>query len=331
MFKAVILIIAFLMVSCAAPQSVSSRPTKGRFAIAIHGGAGVIAKDASEAERKAYVAGLEKALREGRDRLSRGESALDACEAVVRILEDDPNFNAGKGAVFTEDGKHELDASIMDGSSLKCGAVGAVRTVKNPISLARLVMEKTTHVLLISDGAEQFADSVKVERVDPSYFDTEKRRKALEEVLKERKAAPKPRGTVGCVALDMQGNLAAATSTGGMTAKRFGRVGDSPIIGAGTYANNASCAVSCTGTGEEFIRHAAAFDVSALMLYKGLSVEKAAHTVIFERLQPDDGGLIAVSNTGEIAMPYSTLGMFRGAADSGGRFDIAIWEKWEGK
>jgi len=335
MLKAAVLVLILLLVSCASPQLAAPRSGKGRFAIAIHGGAGVIEKNAPEAERLAYVQGLEKALREGRDRLSRGESALDACEAVVRILEDDPNFNAGKGAVFTEDGKHELDASIMDGSNLACGAVAAVRTVKNPISLARLVMEKTSHVLLIGDGAEQFATTVGVERVDPSYFDTEKRRRALEAVLKERRekaaATPKSRGTVGCVALDIHGNLAAATSTGGMTAKRFGRVGDSPIIGAGTYANNATCAVSCTGTGEEFIRNQAAHDVSALMQYKGVSVEQAAHTVIFERLKPDDGGLIALSHTGEIAMPFSTLGMFRGAADSGGRFEVAIWEKGESK
>jgi beta-aspartyl-peptidase (threonine type) len=291
----------------------------------------VIAKDTPLKERQEYVRSLDRALREGRDRLARGESALDAAEAVVRILEDDPLFNAGKGAVFTEDGGHELDASIMDGQTLACGAVGAVRTVKNPISLARRVMEKTPHVLLISDGAERFAAAEGVERVDPKYFDTDKRRKQLEQALEERrkKAAaepPKSRGTVGCVARDTHGNLAAATSTGGMTAKRFGRVGDSPIIGAGTYASNATCAVSCTGTGEEFIRNAAAHEVSALMMHLGVSVEKAAHTVIFERLKPDDGGLIAVSHTGEIAMPYSTLGMFRGAADSSGRFSISIWE-----
>jgi beta-aspartyl-peptidase (threonine type) len=234
--------------------------------------------------------------------------------------------------VFTEDGRHELDASIMDGRTLSCGAVAGVRTVKNPIALARLVMEKTPHVLLMGDGAEQFAASVGVERVDPTYFDTDRRRKALEEFLKKRKqkednAPPKSRSTVGCVALDLQGNLAAATSTGGMTGKRFGRVGDSPIIGAGTYANNATCAVSCTGTGEEYIRLVAAYDVSALMQYGHLNVDQAAHTVIFERLKPDDGGLIAVSHTGEIAMPFNTNGMFRAAADSNGRFEILIWDK----
>ncbi len=340
MVKVVILlcILPWLAACCSTPRTPEPRssstpppPGPGRFAIAIHGGAGVIGRDTPEEERRAYVAGLEKALREGRDRLARGESALDAAEAAVRVLEDDPHFNAGKGAVFTEDGRHELDASIMDGRTLACGAVAAVRTVKNPISLARLVMERTPHVLLIGDGADQFGASMGVERVDPSYFDTEHRRRALEKFLEEHKrkdAVPeKSRGTVGCVALDTHGNLAAATSTGGMTGKRFGRVGDSPIIGAGTYADNATCAVSCTGTGEEFIRHVAAYEVSALMRHRALSVEQAAHAVVFERLKPDDGGLIAVSHTGEIAMPFSTLGMFRGAADSTGRFEVAIWEK----
>ena len=303
------------------------------YAIAIHGGAGVIEKTATPEERESYLASLTKALREGHDRLARGDAALDVVEAVVRILEDDPNFNAGKGAVFTAEGTHELDASIMNGANLACGAVAGVQTVKNPISLARLVMEKSPHVMLAAEGAEQFASAMNVERVDPSYFDTPRRLKGLEkwrqeqeEKAKEAQNPEKPRGTVGCVVLDRHGNLAAATSTGGMTGKRFGRVGDSPVIGAGTYASNETCAVSCTGTGEEFIRHAAAFQVSAIMRYTGASVERAAHTVIFERLKADDGGLIAVSRNGEIAMPYSTLGMFRGAADSTGRFEVKIWE-----
>jgi beta-aspartyl-peptidase (threonine type) len=329
---ALLLLILAAAASCAAPRIGSSRvgsSSKARFAIAIHGGAGVIDKNTPAAERDSYLQSIHRALTEGRDRLARGEQALAVAEAVVRILEDDPNFNAGKGAVFTEDGKHELDASIMDGRTLACGAVAGVRTVKNPITLARLVMEKTPHVLLAGEGAEQFAASMGVERVDPSYFDTEKRRKALERFLENRKQRPDPeksRGTVGCVTLDVDGNLAAATSTGGMTGKRFGRVGDSPVIGAGTYADNKTCAVSCTGTGEEFIRHVVAFQVSALMRYGDMSVDKAARTVIFERLKPDDGGLIAVSSTGEISMPYSSAGMFRGAADSSGRFDVAIWE-----
>lgn len=317
-----------VLVSLAFAACGSSAPRGGvRFAIAIHGGAGVIDKGGPEAERDSYTLSLERALRHGRDRLAAGDSALDVVESVVRMLEDDPNFNAGKGAVFTEDGRHELDASIMDGKNLACGAVAAVRTVKNPISLARAVMERTKHVMLASDGAEQFATIAGVERVDPSYFDTDKRKKALEKFLENRKREQeRSRGTVGCVALDTSGNLAAATSTGGMTGKRFGRIGDSPVIGAGTYADNKTCAVSCTGTGEEFIRHVVAYQVSALMRYAGMSVDKAARTVIFERLQPDDGGLIAVSRTGEISMPYSSSGMFRGAADSTGRFGVAIWE-----
>jgi L-asparaginase / beta-aspartyl-peptidase len=327
MLKLAILPCVLALASCTAAKY--NAPMSQRFAIAIHGGAGVISKDTPAAERDSYLQSLQRALTDGRDRLARGESALAVTEAVVRILEDDPNFNAGKGAVFTEDGRHELDASIMDGRTLACGAVAAVRTVKNPITLARLVMEKTSHVLLASDGAEQFATSVGVERVDPSYFDTEKRRKALERFIENRKKQPdqdKSRGTVGCVALDIHGNLAAATSTGGMTGKRFGRVGDSPIIGAGTYADNKTCAVSCTGTGEEFMRHVVAFQVSALMRYANMSVDKAARTVIFERLKADDGGLIAVSRNGDISMPYSSAGMFRGAADSSGRFEVAIWE-----
>jgi len=328
---AVILAATFLAACAASPTT----PRAPAYAIAIHGGAGTIPKDTPPDQRDAYLATLKAALDHGQARLARGDSALDVVESVVRILEDDPKFNAGKGAVYTEDGRHELDASIMDGRTLACGAVGAVRTIKHPISLARLVMEKTTHVLLIGDGAEAFADATGVDRVPNSYFDTPKRYEALQKALEERKkAAPstaptpadKPRGTVGCVALDTRGNLAAATSTGGMTAKRFGRVGDTPIIGAGNYADNRTCAVSCTGTGEEFIRHVIAHDVSARMLYKGQSLADAADAVIFQTLKPDDGGLIAVSKDGDIAMPYSSAGMFRAAADSRGRFEVAIWE-----
>lgn len=315
----------------AASETSSASGERMDYAIAIHGGAGVIDRGGDETEWKAYEASLERALREGRDRLAKGEAALDVVEAVVRMLEDDERFNAGKGAVFTAEGTHELDASIMDGRSLACGAVAGVKTVKNPISLARAVMERTPHVMMAGAGAESFATQAGVERVDPSYFDTPGRFKRLEEWRREQEAknakAERSRGTVGCVALDRAGNLAAATSTGGMTGKRFGRVGDSPVIGAGTYASNETCAVSCTGTGEEFIRHVAAFQVSALMRYGGKGVEEAARVVIHERLKPDDGGLIAVSKDGRIAMPFSTSGMYRGAADSRGRFEVAIWEK----
>lgn len=346
------LVVTLLLCACASqhPRALSENP---RFAIAIHGGAGVIDKNSPAEKRAAYESSLRAALTLGRDVLANGGTALDACEKVVRMLEDDPLFNAGKGAVYTEDAKHELDASMMDGSTLGCGAVAAVRTVKNPISLARLVMVKTRHVMLIGDGAEKFADEAGVERVPNSYFDTPHRMEALQNALEERKReqgkvsdsqpggqahswhASRPlhtpgneyRGTVGCVALDVQGNLAAATSTGGLTAKRWGRVGDSPIIGAGCYANNATCAVSCTGTGEEFIRHGTARTVSDLMEFKQWAVTRAADEVIHRRMTKDDGGLIAVSRTGEIAMPFSTDGMFRGAADGNGRFEVGIWEE----
>lgn len=317
-----------------------------QFAIAIHGGAGVIEQVASSPEQtEEYLAALERALRVGRDELAKGGSALDACEKVVNVLEDDPKFNAGRGAVYTADGRHELDASIMDGATLRAGSVAGVKTVKHPISLARLVMEKTRNIMLSGDGAEEFATKMSVERVPNSYFDTEYRYKVLQEVLEEQKkqsmldpsldgAATAPalyqdsyRGTVGCVALDMQGNLAVATSTGGLTAKRWGRIGDSPIIGAGSYANNKTCAVSGTGSGEQFIRHTVARDVASLMEYKGMSAWDAAQEVVFHRLKQDDGGVIVVSRTGEIALVFSTPGMFRGAADSSGRFEVGIWKE----
>lgn len=322
-----------LLAGCAATQQPAGRGPA--YAIAIHGGAGVISRDTPAEQRDAYLASLRTILEHGRERLARGDSALDVAESVVRMLEDDPQFNAGKGAVYNEEGKHELDASIMDGRTLGCGAVAGVRTIKNPISLARLVMERTPHVLLMGDGAEAFADTTGVDRVPNSYFDTPKRYEALQKALEARKkpasAAPspvdeQPRGTVGCVVLDTHGNLAAATSTGGMTAKRHGRIGDTPIIGAGNYADNRACAVSCTGTGEEFIRHVIAYDVAARMLYKGLTLQQAAHAAVFETLKAGDGGLIAVSRSGGIAMPFNSLGMFRGAADSRGRFEVAIWD-----
>ncbi|MFZ4574936.1 MAG: isoaspartyl peptidase/L-asparaginase family protein [Phycisphaerales bacterium] len=301
-----------------------------RFAIAIHGGAGVLSKTAPPDEVAAYEQALRTALTLGRDMLAAGRSSVDTVEAVVRVFEDDPKFNAGKGAVYTAQGTHELDASIMDGRDLSCGAVAGVRTVKNPISLARMVKERSRHVLLASDGAEQFADEMKVERVPNTYFDTEKRRRALDEWKKENGVAtanrpPYSYGTVGCVALDAQGNLAAATSTGGMTGKRFGRVGDTPIIGAGCYANNATCAVSCTGTGEQFIRHGVAKTISDRMELAHESVEAAASHVVFKTLNPDDGGLIAVAANGDIVLVYNSEGMFRGAADSSGRFEVGIW------
>jgi beta-aspartyl-peptidase (threonine type) len=333
-----LLLSAALLAGCAAQSPSPLNSAAPRFAIALHGGAGVLSKTATPAEVAEYEASLRAALTVGRDMLAAGRSSLDTVEAVVRILEDDPRFNAGKGAVFTARGTHELDASIMNGQTLACGAVAGVTTIRNPISLARLVMERTRHVLLASSGAESFADQMQsqgvagIERVPNTYFDTEKRRRSLEEWRSENGTAlaehkpPFAYGTVGCVALDAQGNLAAATSTGGMTGKRFGRVGDSPIIGAGCYANNATCAISCTGTGEQFIRHVVAKTVSDRMELANESLRTAAEHVVNKTLNPDDGGFVAVSRTGDIVMVFNSEGMFRGAADSSGRFDIAIWE-----
>jgi beta-aspartyl-peptidase (threonine type) len=313
----------------------ASSPHRPRWAIAIHGGAGTVPKNIPEAERDAYLNSLTAALRLGQGILQRVGSSLDAVETVVRFLEDDPLFNAGKGAVFTHDGKHELDAAIMDGRDLSCGSVAELRTVKNPITLARLVMEKSPHVFLVGEGAERFATEMKVERVPNEYFSTPKRYAQWQDALKEeaakaaaQKAADpkKDKDTVGAVALDMQGNLAAATSTGGLTNKLWGRLGDVPVIGAGTYANNQTCAISATGIGEQFIRHTVAHDVSALIEYAGLTLQQAAEKVIREKLKPGDGGLIAVGKDGAIALVFNSEGMYRGAADAGGRFEVKIWE-----
>ncbi len=307
-----------------------------KWSIAIHAGAGVIAKGKDQSEVLAYRDSLSEALAQGRKMLSEGATAMETVEEVVVLLEDNPLFNAGRGAVYNEVGKHELDASIMDGSNLSCGAVAGVMTVKNPIRLAKRVMTATRHVLLAGRGAEKFADTQSdIERVAPSYFDTEGRLRSLQRALKARRKSAanmkvfrrqELRSTVGCVVRDQAGNLAAATSTGGMTAKRWGRVGDSPLVGAGTYANNDTCAVSCTGTGEEYIRHGVAYDVAARMRYRGDSLEEAARAVVFEVLAKDDGGLIAVDSQGNMTLVFNTLGMFRGAADSSGHFEVAIWE-----
>ncbi len=297
-----------------------------RFALAVHGGAGAIDPDLPAADRQPYLDGLARALTAGRDVLAAGGAALDAVERAVRALEDDPLFNAGRGAVYTAEGRHELDASIMDGATLACGAVAGVTTVRNPVSLARRVMERSGHVLLAGDGAERFATAVGVDRVDNRFFDTPPRRAELDHKLAALRldpAAPYSHlGTVGAVALDAAGHLAAATSTGGMTAKRYGRVGDSPVVGAGTYADDRTAAVSCTGVGEQYLRHAVAYDVSARVAYLGQSVVEAAEAVVFHTLGKDDGGLIAVGRDGRIAMPFNTRGMYRGCCDDAGRFEV---------
>jgi beta-aspartyl-peptidase (threonine type) len=304
-------------------------------AIAIHGGAGVIDRAQMAPEREAsYLAGLSAALDAGYAILERGGSSLDAVGEAVRLLEDDPQFNAGRGAVLTHDGEAELDASIMDGVGPRAGAVAGLRHVKNPIGLARLVMDKSPYVMLIAAGAEQFAREQGLEFVPNSYFRTPYREQELQRAIdRERRSqqgAPAPgtiTGTVGAVALDRAGNLAAATSTGGTTNKRYGRVGDSPIIGAGTYANNDSCAVSATGSGEFFIRSVVAYDIHALIRYKHLCVEDAAKEVVQVKLKRTggDGGVIAIDRTGQIVLEFNCEGMFRGARDSRGRRDVAIY------
>jgi beta-aspartyl-peptidase (threonine type) len=314
----------------ALPAASHAQPGKIEYAIAIHGGAGDDPAKLPPEERRAREQALRKALEMGVKILREGGESLDAVEQVIRFLEDDPHFNAGRGAVFNADGGHELDASIMDGRNKACGAVAGVRTVKNPISLARLVMTKTRHVLLAADGADRFAKEMGVEQVSQDYFSTPRQHANLEKAKREEREKSKAdghMGTVGCVALDRHGNLAAGTSTGGLTNKKFGRVGDSPIIGAGTYADNATCAVSCTGQGEHFIRHAIAHDISARMAYQGQTLEGAVSAVIDKTLKPLTGGLIAVDKNGAIALDFNTAGMARAAADSTGRFDVKLGAK----
>jgi beta-aspartyl-peptidase (threonine type) len=313
-----------ILASSQAPQP-GAKPGAPKWALAIHGGAGTIPKTLPEAEKQQYLKSLSAALEIGRDVLRQGGTSLDAVEKVVRFLEDDPLFNAGKGAVYTNEGTHELDAAIMDGRDLSCGSVASLKTVKNPISLARLVKEKSPHVFMVGTGAEKFAEEMKVERVPNTYFDTPKRYEQWQAAVKKEKEE-KDKDTVGAVALDVHGNLAAATSTGGLTNKRFGRLGDVPVIGAGTYANNRTCAVSATGYGEEFIKHTVAHDISALMEYAGLTLQQAADRVIHQKLKPGDGGVIGVARDGSIALVFNSEGMYRGAADSSGRFEVKIWE-----
>lgn len=314
-----------------------------KYVLVIHGGAGTILQSTMTPEKeRAYRAALRQALEAGYAKIRSGAASLDAVEAAVRVLEDNPLFNAGKGAVFTHDGKNELDAAIMNGSTLAAGSVAGVRTIRNPISAARAVMEKSEHVMMVGPGAEQFAKEVGIEIVDPSYFRTEERWKGLQEALKEdslkakldHSSAPKKGtinvdykfGTVGCVALDKNGVLAAGTSTGGMTNKKYGRVGDAPIIGAGTYANG-TVGISCTGWGEFYIRTVVAHELSALMEYKGLSIQNAGKEVIAKVGKlGGDGGLIALDKNGNVAMPFNTEGMYRGAITEDGKIEIYIYK-----
>ena len=307
--------------------------------LVIHGGAGTInRKNMTEEREREYRAALSEALHIGQAVLAKGGSSLDAVEATVRFMEDSPLFNAGKGAVFTHEGKNELDAAIMDGKTKKAGSVAGVAIIKNPITAARAVMEKSKHVMMAGRGAELFATKMGLEIVDPSYFWTERRWKALQdELLKEQEGKPQAEleradenrfGTVGAVALDQSGNLAAATSTGGTTNKMYGRIGDTPIIGAGTYADNESCAVSATGAGEYFIRWTVAYDIAALMKYRGLSVQQAADQVINKTLKAvpgAEGGVIALDAKGNFAMPFNSEGMYRGWIGADGVPHVEIY------
>jgi len=301
------------------------------FAIAIHGGAGTLSrKDMSSTQEAEYRAGLEEALSAGYAVLTRGGSSLDAAVAAVRVLEDNPLFNAGRGAVLTRDGVAELDASLMDGRTLSAGAVSGLQHVKNPIDLARLIMEKSPHVMLVGAGAEEFAKTQGVEMVPNEYFRTPARQRQLERSLRgavTRENELQAFGTVGAVALDLNGNLAAATSTGGMTGKRWGRVGDSPIIGAGTYANNQSCAVSATGHGEYFIRTVVAHDICAQVEYLKIPLAQAVDNVLNGKMQKlgGNGGVIAIDTRGEIVLEFNSEGMFRGVRTSQGRHEVAIY------
>ncbi len=326
-----IILLTFLLLSgCGQTQNNPGNQTD--WALALHGGAGTISPDMPDSLKQQYYDGLRQALRVGEIILREGGSALDAVEAVVRNLEDNPLFNAGHGSVFTSEGKHELDAAIMDGSTLAAGALTGLTTVKNPVSLARIVMEESPHIFFSGSGAEEFASQTGVERVDNDYFHTDSR------YIQWRRTQPDNAfqyheewlegdkfGTVGAVALDAGGRLAAATSTGGMTNKRFGRVGDVPIIGSGTFANHL-VAISATGWGEQIMRNVSANTIANYMEFRNTSVDDAMNYVLTERLNPGDAGFVAVDRKGNISMQMNTLGMYRGSINSRGEHVVMIWE-----
>ena len=327
-----ILVAALVVASWDAPEPPARAETEApgvaaqatiEWGLVLHGGAGTISREDMTAEREAeYRSKLTEALTAGHGVLEEGGSALDAVVAAINVLEDSPLFNAGKGAVFTADGTHSLDASIMDGATLRAGAVAGVGAVKNPIILARRVMEESDHVFLSGAGAEAFAREQSVEMVEPAYFYTEHRWQQLQEAQAEDVL-----GTVGVVALDRSGNLAVGTSTGGTTNKRWGRIGDSPVIGAGTYAE-AACGVSGTGWGEYFIRNVVAHDICARVRYQGVTLAAAAHAVIMERLEaqePETGGIIALDGAGHVVATFNTPGMYRGWIGADGEAVTGIY------
>ncbi len=323
--------------------SENSVENEENFGIVIHGGAGTILKEnMGDSLEGAYKAKLKEAISVGYEILKNGGTSLDAVTNTINVMEDSPLFNSGKGAVFTHEGRNELDASIMDGKTLNAGAVAGVRHIKNPINLALDVMQKSEHVMLYGAGAEEFAKGLGYEMMDTSYFYTQNRYESLQRVLEKEKLKNERKisfedsyiknskfGTVGCAALDKNGNLAAGTSTGGMTNKRWNRIGDAPIIGAGTYANNATCAVSSTGWGEFFIRSVVAYDISALMEYKGMTLQQAATEVIQKKVPAlgGDGGIVAIDKDGNVAMEFNTAGMYRASMNSKGELVIKIYKE----
>jgi beta-aspartyl-peptidase (threonine type) len=310
-------------------MSQAERLTGTGFALAVHGGAGTIPRDETGLSRTtSYHDGLRRALAAGRDVLAAGGNAVDAVTEAVAALEDDPLFNAGRGSVFTRAGTQEMDACVMDGAERRAGAVAGVFGPRNPVRAARAVMERSRHVLLIGEGAVAFCRENSVAFCEPLYFHTEARRRELQHALEHPRHEPPQYGTVGAVACDSRGNLAAATSTGGMTGKAPGRVGDTPIIGAGTYAENATCAVSATGHGEFFIRHVAAFAIAARLRHAGRSLDQAARAVIDElAIAGGSGGVVAVDRAGALALPFSTAGMYRGYVRDGGAIHTAIYDE----
>lgn len=346
-FNSLILLFCYSAVADGNPVAHDSTPVqKTKYVLVIHGGAGTILKKNMTPEKeKAYTEGLRQALEAGYAKIKSGQSSLNAVEAAIHVMEDNPLFNAGKGAVLTHEGRNELDASIMDGKTLNAGAVAGVTNIRSPISAARAVMEKSEHVMMAGPGAEKFAKEAGLEVVDPAYFYTERRKRSLQNAIKkdslksvlDHNSFNMPKegsydinhkmGTVGAVALDKNGNLAAGTSTGGMTNKKYGRIGDAPIIGAGNYANNKTVGVSCTGWGEFYIRNVVAYDLSALMEYAGLSVEEAGKKVIKKvGDQGGHGGLIALDKNGNVSMPFNTAGMYRGTVTTDGKIEIKFYE-----
>ncbi len=336
-----------VLLLCLSANLAVAQTKEEKYVMVIHGGAGTLTRKNMSAEKEAaYRAALTLALQTGYNAIKAGKSSLDAVEATIHTLEDNPLFNAGKGAVFTRDGRNEMDAAIMDGKTMMAGAVAGVTTIKNPISAARAVMEKSEHVMMVGQGAEAFAKQAGITIVNPKYFYTKERWDGLQDAIKEdsvkavldhgSKKSMKlgtinhdyKFGTVGAVALDQAGNLAAGTSTGGMTNKKYGRVGDSPIIGAGTYANNATAGISCTGWGEFYIRNVVAHDISAMMEYKNMSVADASQAVLDKvGKMGGDGGLIALDAKGHVAMPFNTEGMYRGTVTEDGKIVVLIYKK----